>query len=164
MHVYRQTSAQHGHVNTIRHVIRGVFNHIHADVSILSHIRVLVRATSGARLTKAYDVTIQRCRNLHAKIQDSRMHILRCMGSKFCVKFQRCPMKFHAKSLTHTPRNMHLTRCWNLTIDDILELLYRSLSETGPWSGIWFVIDASSVLTILPLSASFTPSICLLMA
>ena len=43
----------------------------------------------GARLTKAYDVTIQRCRNLHAKIEDSKIHILRCMGSKFCVKFQR---------------------------------------------------------------------------
>ena len=42
-----------------------------------------------ARLTKAYDVTIQRYRNSHAKNEDSKMHILRCMGSKFCVKFQR---------------------------------------------------------------------------
>ena len=25
------------------------------------------------------------------------MHILRCMGSKFCVKFQRAPLKFHTK-------------------------------------------------------------------
>ena len=32
---------------------------------------------SGARLTKAYDVTIQRHRNSHAKIEDSKMH--------FCV-------------------------------------------------------------------------------
>ena len=31
------------------------------------------------------------------KKQDSKMHILRCMGSKFCVKFQRCPLKFHTK-------------------------------------------------------------------
>ena len=23
------------------------------------------------------------------------MHVLRCMGSKFCAKFQRCPLKFH---------------------------------------------------------------------
>ena len=51
----------------------------------------------GDRLTKAYDVTIQRYRNSHAKIVDSKIHILRCMGSKFCVKFQRCPLKFHTK-------------------------------------------------------------------
>ena len=65
----------------------------------------------GARLTKAYDVTIQRYRNSHAKIEDSKMHILPCMGSKFCVKFQRCPLKFHTKFGTHTTQNMHFTRC-----------------------------------------------------
>ena len=52
---------------------------------------------SGARLTKAYDVTIQRYRNSQAKIENGKMHILRCMGSKFCAKFQRCPLKFHTK-------------------------------------------------------------------
>ena len=35
--------------------------------------------TSGARLTKAYDVTIQSYRNSHAKNEDSKVHILRCM-------------------------------------------------------------------------------------
>ena len=55
------------------------------------------RLAPGARLTKAYDVTIQRYRNSHEKIHDSKMHILRCMGSKFCGKFQRCPLKFHTK-------------------------------------------------------------------
>ena len=65
----------------------------------------------GARLTKAYDVTIQRYRNSHAKIGNSKMHILRCMCSKFCVKFQRCPMKFHTKFWTHTPQNMHCIFC-----------------------------------------------------
>ena len=48
--------------------------------------------TSGARLTKAYDVIIQRYRNSNARIEASKMHILRCMGSNFCVKFQRCPL------------------------------------------------------------------------
>ena len=37
------------------------------------------------------------------------MHILRCMGSKFCVKFQRAPLKFHTKFWTHIPQNMHFT-------------------------------------------------------
>ena len=63
----------------------------------------------GARLTKAYDVTIQRYRNSHAKTENGKMHILRCMGSKFCAKFQRCPLKFHTKFWTHTPQNMHFT-------------------------------------------------------
>ena len=52
-----------------------------------------------ARLTKAYDVTIQGYRNSHAKNEDSKMHTLRCMGSKICVKFQRYPLKFHTKLL-----------------------------------------------------------------
>ena len=72
---------------------------------------------SGARLTKAYDVTIQRYRNSHAKNEDSKMHILRCMGSKFRVKFQRCPLKFHTKFWTHAPQNMHFTRWYKF--DDL---------------------------------------------
>ena len=51
----------------------------------------------GARLTKAYDVTIPRYPNSRAKLQDSKIHIMRCMGSKFCVKFQWCSWKFHPK-------------------------------------------------------------------
>ena len=53
----------------------------------------------------------------------------------FCMKFQRCPLKFHTKFWTYTPQNMHFTRClkfddlWYLKSYDIL-----SLSETGPWS------------------------------
>ena len=37
-------------------------------------------STPGARLTKAYDVTIQIYRNSHAKIENSKIHVLRCMG------------------------------------------------------------------------------------
>ena len=65
----------------------------------------------GSCLTKAYDVTIQRYRNSYAKIKDSSLDILRCMGSKFCVKFQRCPLKFHTKFWTHTPQSVNFTRC-----------------------------------------------------
>ena len=35
---------------------------------------------SGARLSEAYDVTIQRYRNSHAKNENSKVHILLCMG------------------------------------------------------------------------------------
>ena len=45
------------------------------------------------------------------KIKNSKMHILRRMASQFCVEFQRCPLKFHTKFWTHTPQNVHFTRC-----------------------------------------------------
>ena len=35
---------------------------------------------SGACLTKAYDVTIQRYRNSHVQVHNSKMDILQCMG------------------------------------------------------------------------------------
>ena len=89
------------------------------NMYIYIHIPV-VTLFPATRLTKAYDVTIQRYRNSRAKIEDSKMHILRCMGSKPCVKFQRCPLKFHTKFWTLTPHNMHFTGC------------LLSLSETGP--------------------------------
>ena len=48
---------------------------------------------SGARLTKAYDVTIQRYRNSHAKMQDSEMHIFRCMGLKTLCEISMVPFE-----------------------------------------------------------------------
>ena len=46
------------------------------------------------RLTKAYDVIIQRYRKSHTKMKFIKMHILygfkRCTVSNVCVKFQRC--------------------------------------------------------------------------
>ena len=60
------------------------------------------------------------------------MHILRCMGLKFCVKFQRAPLKFHTKFWTHTPQNMHFTVfyfCVWVTISLNCDVI--SLSETS---------------------------------
>ena len=34
--------------------------------------------------------------------------IFQCMGEIFCVEFQRCPLKFHAKYLTHTLKDIFL--------------------------------------------------------
>ena len=50
--------------------------------------------THGARLTKTYDVTIRQYRNSDAKIEDSKLHILCCKGSKFCMKFQSALWNF----------------------------------------------------------------------
>ena len=62
------------------------------------------------------------------------MHILLCVGSKFCVKFQRAPLKFHTKFWTHTPQNMHFTVFYfNMIFTTSLNCDVISLSETGPW-------------------------------
>ena len=76
------------------------------------HIRIWM--TTGdirGRLTKTNDVTIPRYRKSQRKITVGKMHILLSMGSKFCVKFLRAPLKFHTRFWTHTPQNMYFTRC-----------------------------------------------------
>ena len=69
----------------------------------------------------------------HQILTPRTMHILRCMGSKFCVKFQKAPLKFHKKLLTHTSPNMHFTVfnfCVRVTIS--LNCDVFRLSGTGP--------------------------------
>ena len=38
----------------------------------------------------------------------NKIHIFQCMGKIFCVEFQRYPLKFHTKYLTHTLKDMIL--------------------------------------------------------
>ena len=47
----------------------------------------------------------------HKKIKVNKTHILRFVGSKFCVKFERRPLKVHKKIWTQTAQNVHFTRC-----------------------------------------------------
>ena len=37
----------------------------------------------------------------------NKIHIFQCMGKIFCVEFQRYPLKFHTKYLTHTLKDMN---------------------------------------------------------
>ena len=68
-----------------------------------------------------------RYRNSHTKIEDSKIHILRCMGSKFCVKFQRCPLKFHTYNFEPIHRKICISQgVQNLTTYDISELWHFS--------------------------------------
>ena len=41
-------------------------------------------------------------------------HIFQCMSKVFCVKFQRVPLKFHTKYLTHTMKMQNLFKGENL--------------------------------------------------
>ena len=49
---------------------------------------------SDDRLTKAYGITLQRCRKSDTKVKVSKMHIVWCMGLNFCVKFKGALWKF----------------------------------------------------------------------
>ena len=66
------------------------------------------------------------------------MHILWWMGSKFCVKFQRCPLKFHPKFWTHTQQNMYFTRCqqlnsWNRQGSLIIPFRFNEVERGVYW-------------------------------
>ena len=39
-------------------------------------------------------------------------HIFQCMGKILCVEFQRVPLKFHTKYLTHTLREVDFIQRW----------------------------------------------------
>ena len=43
----------------------------------------------------------------------NKIHIFQCMGMIFCVEFQRYPLKFHTKYLTHTLKDMNFIQHWN---------------------------------------------------
>ena len=105
----------------------------------------------GARLTKTYNLIIQIYNKSHTKIKASKMHILRFMGSKFCVKFQRCPLKLHPKFWTHTLQNTVGTP-YNtapyITGSNIARLGHGSQNS---WSKLWIPIVKSA-----PVRAIFT--------
>ena len=43
----------------------------------------------------------------------NKSHIFQCLGKIFCVEFQRYPLKFHTKYLTHTLKDMIFIQYWN---------------------------------------------------
>ena len=43
-----------------------------------------------------------------------KIYIFQCMGKIFCVEFQRYPLKFHTKYLTHTLKDMFFIQRRNL--------------------------------------------------
>ena len=88
---------------------------------------------SGPRLTKTSDVITLNISSVGKCSTPRKMDILRCMGSKFRVKFQRAPLKFHTQFWTHTPQNRHLTVlyfCVWVTISLNCDVI--SLNNTGP--------------------------------
>ena len=42
----------------------------------------------------------------------NKIHIFQCMGKIFYVEFQRVPLKFHTKYLTHTLKDKSFIKHW----------------------------------------------------
>ena len=63
----------------------------------------------GGRFKNTYELL-----NLRA-LKFSKLHknhIFQCMGKIFCVEFQRVPLKFHTKYLTHTLKDVDFIHIW----------------------------------------------------
>ena len=65
--------------------------------------RGIVHNNPGGRFKNTFELL-----NIRALIFSvvNKIHILQCMGKIFCVEFQRVPLKFHTKYLTHTLKDM----------------------------------------------------------
>ena len=50
-------------------------------------------------------------------------HIFQCMGKIFCVEFQKVPLKFHTRYLTHTLKDVDFIHRWKFKSSYIYELI-----------------------------------------
>ena len=64
----------------------------------------------GGRFKNTYELWNQRALKFSYV---NKIHIFQCMGKIFCVEFQRYPLKFHTKYLTHALKDMIFMQFWN---------------------------------------------------
>ena len=82
-----------------------------SNAPIWSHpMTFVLHSSAGGRFKKTYELL-----NLRAlKISPvNKIHIFQCMSKIFCVEFQRYPLKFHTKYLTHTLKDTIFIQHWN---------------------------------------------------
>ena len=66
-------------------------------------------AKPGGRFKNTYELLNLRALKI-SKLHKN--HIFQCMGKIFCVEFQRVPLKFHTKYLTHTLKDVYFINIW----------------------------------------------------
>ena len=67
----------------------------------------------------------------------NKIHIFQCMGKIFCVEFQRYPLKFHTKYLTHTLKDMIFIQHWNLRFKSSYAFLKHHPGVTQIIGVVW---------------------------
>ena len=94
----------------------------------LSSTQVLVTDWKvRGRFKNAYELV-----NLGARIFSltNKLHTVQCMGKIFCVEFQREPLKFHTKYLTHTLKERIFIQYWKFRSFQIYKFV--NVFETPP--------------------------------
>ena len=66
----------------------------------------------GGRFQNTYELLNPRALKISVF---NKNHIFQRMAKIFCVEFQRFPLKFHTKYLTHTLKDVHLIHRWRFT-------------------------------------------------
>ena len=87
---------RHLHVNFI-------FIHPYIYVAVMTH------PCPGGRFKNTYELLNLRALKISMLYKN---RIFRCIGKIFCVEFQRYPLKFHSKYLTHTLKDVHFIHRW----------------------------------------------------
>ena len=64
---------------------------------------------TGGRFKNTYELLSLRAPKISKLYKN---HIFQCMGKIFCVEFQRVPLKFHTKYLTHTLKDVDFIHIW----------------------------------------------------
>ena len=80
------------------------------QLGILTRNTIFILLDSGGRFKNAYELLTLRA------LKISMFHkrfTFQCMGKIFCVEFQRYPLKFHTKYLTHTLKDTIFIQHWN---------------------------------------------------
>ena len=83
---------------------------LHNFTLTLSLVAMHIFRLPGGRFKKVYELL-----NLRALkfLPVNKMHIFQCMDKIFCVEFQREPLKFHTKYLSHTLKDAIFIQHWN---------------------------------------------------
>ena len=111
-----------GHKNWIQQVLVG-FCHLHSPSTTLATITLLFRkyCTLCVQTVQWYQLAwgaLGKNAEELLNIRDLKIsmlyknHIFHCMGKIFCVEFQRVPLKFHTKYLTHTLKDVDFIHRW----------------------------------------------------
>ena len=90
----------------------------HCDVTVMVkfdaiklHHVFINHLWTGGRFKNAYELVNLRVFKFSLV---SKIHIFQCMDKIFCVEFQRVPLKFHTKYLTHTLKDKIFIQYWVL--------------------------------------------------
>ena len=109
-------------LNVLNHDIRGITGKILCRVvsryinfkgSPANFARSIVLSVTlgpGGRFKNTYELLNPRALKISMLYKNI---IFQCMGKIFCVEFQRSPLKFHTKYLTHTLKDMTFIQHWN---------------------------------------------------